>query len=78
MSSDFLEDVECDGSSVLLTMRASGFAQLTVLEPDTEDKEGRIASFPLTPNQLGLDNAEKIVTALKDWSNHIVKVGLVT
>lgn len=77
MSSDYLYDVECNGVTVLLTMRASGFAELTILEPDLEDKEGSIASFPLIPNKSGLENAEKIAEALKAWSEHIRQVNLV-
>ena len=34
MSSDYLDDVECNGVSVLLVMMASGFAELVILEPD--------------------------------------------
>lgn len=74
MSSDYLEDVECDGTALLLTQRANGFAELTISEP--EDKQGMIATFPLTPNKLGLSNAEKIIVALKTWSDHIQKAGL--
>jgi len=77
MSSDYLEEVECDGTVVLLTMRASGFAELTILEPDTEKGEGAIASFKLKPNQDGLDNARRIASALTAWAEHIKLVNLV-
>ena len=77
MSSEYLEDVECDGRVVLLTMRASGFAELTVLEPDTVSREGPIASFPLYSNKFGIENAKKIADALMDWAAHIQNVSLV-
>jgi hypothetical protein len=75
MSSDFLEDVEHEDKSVLLTMRASGFAELTVLEGDGDDDP--LASFPLMPDKSGLENAKKIADALNAWSEHIQQVGLV-
>lgn len=74
MSSEFLEDVDNDGSAVLLTMSASGFATLTILALDCEDEQ--YARFPLQPNQKGLDNARKIAQALLDWAEHIQKAGL--
>ena len=77
MSSDYLEDVECNGTVVLLTQRASGFAELTVMEPDQDDKEGDIARFPLFPNKLGIENATKIAEALKAWAEHVQDVGLI-
>lgn len=76
MSSDYLEDVECNDTVVLLTMRASGFAELTILERDKGEVEGDLASFPLYPNKLGLLNARKIADALKEWAEHVVNVGL--
>jgi hypothetical protein len=77
MSSDFLEDVKCNGTTTLLTMRASGFAELTILEPDMGHELGGIARFPLVPNKLGLENAEKIAAALRAWAEHVKLVGLV-
>jgi hypothetical protein len=83
MSSDFLEDVECNGAAVLLTMRASGFCELTIFEKDELNeideviKDGQLASFPLLPNKLGIENAEKIAKALKSWIEHIKLVGLI-
>ena len=78
MSSDFLEDVEdCEGTSVLLTMRASGFAQLIIMEADklSEDqiiveKEGKIVCLNLMPDEKGWKNAEMIADALKEWARH--------
>jgi hypothetical protein len=70
MSSDYLEDVENNDVVVLLTQFASGFAELTVIDLTT------IASFPLDPNKLGVENAEKIASALLAWANHVKEVGL--
>ena len=76
MSSDYLDDVECNGVSVLLVMMASGFAELVILEPDMGSEIGAIAHFPLIPNKAGLANAEKIIIALKAWSEHVQTAGL--
>jgi hypothetical protein len=78
MSSDFLYDVEDDeNNAVLLTMRASGFAELTIMEHDKliEDTdiietEGKIASLRLLPDESGWKNAEKIADALNSWVAH--------
>lgn len=82
MSSDFLYDVEDDENNVvILTMRASGFAKLTIMEPDkfveyTDkiEKEGRMASLRLLPNESGWDNATKIADALNCWVEHTKKI----
>lgn len=76
MSSDLMEDVECNGASVLLTMRANGSAELTVLEADLAEEEGSVAIFPLMPDERGLENAQKIITALAAWSEVVRHFGL--
>ena len=66
MSSDFLDDVEDNkGNVVLLNINVSGFAELTIMEP-----EGNIVSLQLTPDKTGWSNAIKIVNALKHWVEH--------
>lgn len=70
MSTDFIEDVECEGAVVLLTMRSSGCAELTILESN----DGMIAQFLLKPNQEGLANAAKIIFALQNWKEHITNL----
>ena len=76
MSSEYLEDVEYAGAVVFLTMRANGFARLTILEPDAGSDVGAVAGFQLLPDKVGLENAQKIATALGAWSDHIKTVGL--
>lgn len=70
MSSDYLYDIEDnEKNSILLTMRASGFTELTILE--SEDKvNSSVSTLNLTPDETGWDNATKIVDALNEWVRH--------
>ena len=65
MSSDFLEDVDCDSndSTVRLEMKASGDAFLYA--------DGEYENFyHLPPNEIGWKNAEKIIFAINAWMKH--------
>lgn len=76
MSSDFLYDVEDENKNVvLLTMRASGFAELTLMDDDKDGEiEGNIVSFGLTPDEFGWENAESIISALTEWVSHTKRI----
>ena len=69
MSSDFLEDVESGDNSVLLEMKYNGHGVLTVL-----DKHGSVADYPLSPDPKGVEDAEKIIQALKAWSKQVQRI----
>lgn len=66
MSSEYLEDVDDDehGTTVLLSMRASGDAYLCL----TDIKDAHY--YHLAPDPTGWGNAEKIVAALSEWIRH--------
>ncbi len=65
MSSEFLEvDVDSKGSIVLLSMKASGDAFLTVFG------NGNQEFYHLSPNEAGWRNAEIIASALIRWIDH--------
>jgi hypothetical protein len=76
MSSDYLEDVEdAKGNVVLLTMHASGFANLTMMDDDKDGEiEGNILRFDLTPDEAGWANASKIANALNEWVEHTKRI----
>lgn len=80
MSCDMLEDVEdARKNTVLLTMRASGFAQLTVMGPTMDPDvpgsvDGPMAEFDLTPDTAGLQNAQKIIDGLREWQRHMCRL----
>lgn len=65
MSSDFLDVDDVNGSTVLLSMKASGDAFLTILGSENAE---------LSPNETGWKNAEKIVEAIKAWIEHTKKI----
>lgn len=65
MACDFLDvDDDANGSSVLLSMKASGDAFLTIIGSENAE------DYHLTPNEIGWKNACKIVDALKAWIDH--------
>ena len=70
MSSDFLEDIDDDehGYNVLLSMNVYRHAFLTVSGPISE--EDNSATYHLEPNETGWKNAEKIISALREWVEH--------
>ena len=71
MSSDLLEDVEdANGTSVMLTMNASGHATLTLMEDDNAHHPQEV-DFALPPTEEGIRLAEKIEQALRFWREHI-------
>lgn len=72
MSSDYLYDVEdAKGNVVLLTMCASGFANLIMMDDDKDGEiEGNILRFDLTPDEAGWANASKVADALNEWVRH--------
>lgn len=76
MSSDYLEDVEdAKGNVVLLTLHASGFSELTIMDDDKDGEiEGSILRFDLTPDEAGWANATKIANALNDWVEHTKRI----
>jgi hypothetical protein len=65
MSTDFLQvDDDANGVSVLLSMKASGDAFLTV------QGDFFCVYYHLPPNETGWRNAESIVDAIENWINH--------
>lgn len=70
MSSDYLEDVDDDhrGTTVLLSMKASGDAFLTVSGEEMSNW------YHLPPNETGWRNAERIASALKAWVEHTKRI----
>jgi hypothetical protein len=75
MSSDLLEDIKDeDGTSVLLEMDVCNFAFLSIIEVHKYETEAKSAQFNLTPDNNGLDNAEKIAKALLAWRDHVITI----
>jgi len=73
MSSDLLEDVDDkNGACVMLSMKASGYAHLTII-----DNEDESIDFELEPNEIGLALAEKIENALRAWREQVLSNGLI-
>lgn len=69
MSSELLEDVEDEyGMACLLSMQASGHAQLTLMDADDET-----AMFHFTPDADGLKKAETIEKALAAWRAQVAR-----
>lgn len=70
MSSDFLENVNNDenGTTVLLSMKVSGDAFLTI----SGEEDSRW--YHLSPNDIGWNNAEKIISALSAWVEHTKRI----
>lgn len=66
MSSEFLDvDDDDNGTFVLLSMKVSGDAFLTVSGMD-ENKN----YYHFSPDETGWKNAEKIVMAINEWIRH--------
>lgn len=76
MSSDYLENIiDNEKNIILLTMKASGFAQLTIMDDDKDGEiEGNIVSFNLTPDESGWNNAANIASALEAWIDHTKRI----
>lgn len=70
MSSDLLEFLEEDPnkSSLMMEMKASGTAFISIL-PD--DFERNINHYILEPNESGIKNAEMIIQGIQGWIDHI-------
>lgn len=75
MSSEFLEDIDDDehGTTVLLSMRASGHAFLHI-STDVDDSDYESRYYHLPPNEQGWRNAEKIAAALTEWVSHTKRI----
>ena len=65
-----MEDIDEDnnGSTVLLSMKASGDAFLTISGDEFS------GWYHLPPNSLGWENASKIADALKAWVEHTKRI----
>lgn len=76
MSSDLLEDCQDEsGCEVFLSMNSSGHAFLYVIKSSLSLEEYS-ATFVLTPDLNGIENAKKIENALKSWREHIEETEL--
>ena len=76
MSSELIEDIEdSNGTSIYLTMSASGHARIILLSEHQihQDMIGDTLAvdFRLPPNEEGLRAAEKIENALRAWREQI-------
>jgi hypothetical protein len=73
ISAELLEDIEDNNeASITLSMKARGFAHLTINEPDFAwSRDNSIASFELSPDANGIANAKVIAQALLDWVEQI-------
>ena len=70
MSADLLEDVEdVLGTSVGLAMSASGHAVLSL-----QDANENLIDFQLTPDDVGLRDAERIEGALRTWREQVARI----
>lgn len=72
MSSDLIEDIEDKkGASIMLAMKASGHAILTIMEENDihyeMGGEKLVADFRLPPTEDGIRLAEKIIAGLVEW-----------
>ena len=66
MSSDYLDvDDDENGMSISLDMKAGGNAFLTI-----SDDEAAVYYY-LSPDKIGLAKADKIISAINQWIEHI-------
>lgn len=69
MSSDLLEEIkDKNGTSVLLEMNVSNLAWIAFFHRENE----KYRPFFLSPDNNGIDNAEKIAKALLAWREHVI------